>query len=379
MEGMMIKEFHMIYIVAVLILTSLIGCGGTKHMVLDETAFGEADGKAVKLYTLRNEGGLVAKITNYGAILTEMHVPDREGVMANVTLGFDNLDDYLGRHPHFGTIVGRVANRIAKGRFTLDGKTYTLATNNGPNHLHGGLKAFDRMVWEGEGMRTEDGPAVKLTYFSKDGEEGYPGNLKATVVYTLTHDNALKVKMWAETDQATPVNLAQHAYWNLKGEGRGTILDHEVMLAAKRYTPTDDTLIPTGEIKDVKGSPYDFTEAKRIDKDFDALGQDPGGYDCNFVLDGQPGELRLAARVFEPTSGRIMEILTDQPGVQFYTGNFLDGSLKGLSGKPYPKYGGFCLETQRFPDSVNQPQWPSIILRPGETYQHEMVIRFSTR
>jgi aldose 1-epimerase len=341
-----------------------------------EQPFGNVDGKPVYLYTLKNGNGMTAKITNYGGIVTELHVPDQSGKTADVVLGFYDLESYLAGHPNFGAIVGRVANRIAGGKFTLGGKTYTLAVNNGPNHLHGGIKGFDDQVWIPQPLTTSEGPALNLTYRSRDGEEGYPGNLDTTVIYTLTYNNELMIHIAAQTDAATPVNVANHAYFNLAGHGSGTILDHVMMLNAERYTPTDETLIPTGEIAEVKGTPYDFMTPKAIGRDLLKAGDDPKGYDINFVINGVTGELNLAARVREPTTGRVMEVYTTEPGVQFYTGNFLDGSLTGKDGAVYRQYSGFCLETQHFPDSINHPDWPSIVLDPGERYHHVAVYKF---
>lgn len=336
-----------------------------------------ADGTAVEVYELIN-GTLKAKIITYGGIVSELHVPDRHGRSTDVVLGFDNLEGYLGSHPYFGAIVGRVANRVAKGKFTVDGKEYTTATNNGPNSLHGGLKGFDKVVWKAEDASTASEPAVRLTYLSRDGEEGYPGNLTAKVTYTLTVDS-LKIDYEATTDKATPVNLTNHSYFNLAGPASGPILGHELMLAADEYTPTDDTLIPTGEIKSVRGTPLDFTTPTLIGAHIHELKGDPGGYDHNFVLRGGPKKPALAARVYEPGSGRVMEVFTTEPGIQFYTGNFLDGTLKGKGDVIYMKNQAFCLEAQHFPDSVNHPNFPSMILRPGSTYSQTTVYKFSAR
>jgi aldose 1-epimerase len=342
---------------------------------VQKAAFGTLpDGTAVELYTLTNANGLVAKVTNYGTIITEVHVPDRGGKLGDVVLGFDNLAQYLKGHPCFGCTVGRVANRIAKGRFTLDGKTYTLAVNNGPNHLHGGLKGFDKKLWKAE---TQPGASVKFTYTSVDGEEGYPGTLAATVTMTLTDANELRLDYRATTDRATPVNLTNHSYFNLAGHG--TVLQHELMIAADTYTPSDSTLIPTGEIKPVKSTPMDFTKPRAIGLRFSELHAKPLGYDHNFVLNGGGKSLALAARVYEPETGRVMELLTTEPGVQLYTGNFLNGSLTGKGGVVYQQHTGFCLETQHFPDSVNQPKFPSIILRPDQVYRQTTVHKFSAR
>jgi aldose 1-epimerase len=397
-----------------------------------KSSFGKLpDGTAVDLYTLENANGLVAKVTNYGTIISELHVPDRDGKSGDVVLGFDNLEQYLKGHPCFGCTVGRVANRIAKGRFTLDGKTYTLAVNNGPNHLHGGLEGFDKKVWKGEELRLDNKPvlakakalnltaarvasssldkitaeyleqeilkehpelaaprpappalpiepqsgaAVKFTYTSPDGEEGYPGTLTAAVTMTLTDDNELRLDYSATTDKPTPVNLTNHSYFNLAGHGDA--LGHELMVAADSYTPSDSTLIPTGEIKAVKGTPMDFTRPQAIGARFSQLQSVPPGYDHNFVLNGGGKGLALAARVCEPESGRMMEVHTTEPGVQLYTANFLDGSLTGKGGVVYRQHAAFCLETQHFPDAVNQPGFPSVILRPGQIYRQTTVFKF---
>jgi aldose 1-epimerase len=339
-----------------------------------KSSFGKVpDGTAVDLYTLANANGLSAKVATYGTIITELHVPDRRGVLGDIVLGFDNLEQYLKGHPYFGSTVGRVANRIAKGCFTLDGKTYTLATKNGPNHLHGGLKGFDKVVWKAE---PQTGVAVRFTYISPDGEEGYPGTLAVAVTMTLTDANELRLDYTATTDKATPVNLTNHSYFNLAGEGNA--LNHEMLIMADYYTPTDSALIPTGEIKPVKGTPMDFTTPQTIGARFAQLHTNPVGYDDNYVLNGGGKSLALVARAYEPGSGRVMEVHTTQPGVQFYTANFLNGSLPGKRGVVYQQHSAFCLETQHFPDSVNQPAFPSVILRPGQTYRHTTAYKFLT-
>ena len=332
------------------------------------------DGTAVDLYTLTNANGLVAKVTNYGTIITELHVPDRTGVLGDVVLGFDNLAQYVKGHPCFGCTVGRVANRIAKGRFTLDGKTYSLVINNGPNHLHGGNKGFDKKVWKAE---PQSGVAVKFTYTSLDGEEGYPGTVAVAVTMSLTDANELRLDYRATTDRATPINLTNHSYFNLAGHG--DVLRHELMIAADNYTPFDSTQIPTGEIKPVKGTPLDFTRPQPIGARISQLRTVPLGYDHNFVLNGGGKSLALAARVYEPESGRVMEVHTTEPGVQLYTANGMDGSLIGTGGVAYPRHGGFCLETEHYPDSVNQPGFPSIILRPDQIYRQTTAFKFSAR
>jgi aldose 1-epimerase len=347
------------------------------EMSVAKESFGQTpDGQSVILYTLKNPNGFTAKIMNYGATLVSLEAPDKNGKFADVTLGFDKLDGYLKDHPYFGVIVGRYANRIGKAKFSLDGVEYKLAANNGANHLHGGIKGFDKVVWETEDVKAKgDTAMVKLTYISKDGEEGYPGTLTSRVTYALTKDNELKINYEAETDKTTIVNLTNHAYWNLAAQGSGDILGHELMLKADKYTPVDEGLIPTGEIKSVKDSPMDFTKPETIGSRIDKV---PGGYDHNFVLNSG-GKLALAARVYEPTSGRIMEIYTTEPGIQFYTGNFLDGSITGKAGKVYKKNYGFCLETQHFPDSPNKPSFPSVVLKPGEKYTTMTVHEFSTK
>ena len=335
------------------------------------------DGKVVEVYQLENRNGLRAKVITYGALLTEMHVPDRAGQLGDVTLGFDNLPAYLAGHPYFGATVGRYANRIAKGRFTLDGRAYTLATNDGPNHLHGGVRGFDKVLWRAEVIEGGPGAAVKFSYTSPDGEEGYPGTLTASVTYTLTDDNELRLDYTATTDHATVVNLTNHAYWNLAGAG--SILDHLLLIAADHYTPVDNTLIPTGAIDPVRGTPMDFTRPLPIGSRIRQLTNDPQGYDHNYVLKSGGGSLARAARVEEPTTGRVLEIFTTEPGIQFYSGNFLDGTLTGKGGVVYHQHHGFCLETQHFPDSPNQPNFPSVILRPGRVYTQTTIHTFSTR
>jgi len=348
---------------------------------VEKTSYGTTkDGQAVDLYTLTNAKGVVAKVMTYGALLTELHVPDRAGQLADVVLGFKTLQGYEGDHPYFGATVGRVANRIAKGRFRLGGQEYTLAVNNGPNHLHGGLKGFDKRVWKAQTVSAPGGVAVKFTYTSADMEEGYPGALTATVLYTLTNSNELRLDYTAATDKPTIVNLTNHSYFNLAGDGQGTILDHELTIMADRYTPVDDTLIPTGEIASVRGTVMDFNRATPIGARIaEVPGPAPGGYDHNYVLSHGGGVLAMSATARDPKSGRLMEVLTTEPGVQLYTGNFLDGSLTGKAGVAYQKHFGFCLETQHFPDSINQPAFPPVVLQPGRTFKSTTVYRFSAR
>jgi len=352
-------------------------------MTLTQASFGKTtDGQEITQYTLTN-AGITAKVIDYGAILTELHVPDAKGNVADVVLGFDNVKQYETESPYFGATTGRVANRIAKGKFTLDGKEYTLATNNAPNHLHGGIVGFNKKIWKAETLKTIEGPAVKFSYTSPDGEEGYPGNLAVEVTYTLTKDAELRVDYKATTDKATPINLTHHTYFNLAGQGNGTILKHELELTADHYTPVDATLIPTGNIAKVEGTVFDFRRPAPIGGRIhllkgDAATKDPGGYDLNYVLNNQTGKVALAAKLHDPSTGRTMEIWTDEPGIQFYTGNFLDGSLTGKAGKVYQKHFGLCLETQHYPDSINQPKFPSTVLKPGETYTQTCVHKFYT-
>lgn len=334
------------------------------------------DGKEVKIYTLTNQRGMEARIISLGGIVVSLKAPDRAGKMADIVLGFDSLEGYVANPAYFGTLVGRYANRIGHAKFTLDGKEYKLAANDGANTLHGGIKGFSKLVWTGRELA--DG-GLELTYVSKDGEEGYPGTLTAVVTYHLTEGNELKIEYQATTDKNTVVNLTNHSYFNLKGEGNGDIMDHRLMLNAPSFTPVDAGLIPTGEIKPVDGTPFDFRKATAIGARIDAKDeqiQRGKGYDHNWVLAGSG--MRVAARVEESTTGRVLEVLTDQPGVQFYTGNFLDGSIKGKGGKAYGRRTALCLETQHFPDSPNQPKFPPVVLKPGQKYQTTTVFRFST-
>ena len=330
--------------------------------------FGTVGNTPVQLYTLTNKRGLIARITNYGAIVTELHVPDRAGRLADIVLGFETLDAYLAAPTYFGAIVGRVANRIGNAEFTLDGKRYTLAANDAPHHLHGGTKGWDKVVWSATAVDTPLGPALELTYTSSDGEEGYPGSVTARTVYTLTNDDELKVEMQATTDAPTIVNMAHHSYWNLGGHSAGTILDHELTLHADQYTP-GTPMVPDGRIRPVAGTPFDFTTAKPIGRDLKQTGLTPIGYDHNFVVNGDPNQLRAVARLKDPKSGRVMTVSADQPGVQFYSGNFLDGSIKG-KGATYGQHAGLCLETQKFPNAINVPAWQDqVILRPGRSLE----------
>ena len=342
---------------------------------VQKSSFGSLpDGTEVDIFTLSNAAGLVAKVVSYGTIITELHVPDRTGQLGDVVLGFDNLAQYLKGHPYFGCTVGRVANRIAKGQFTLEDKVYSLAVNNGPNHLHGGLVGFDKVVWKSEIL---GGATIKFTHLSRDGDEGYPGNLKVAVVMQLTDANELVIDYSAETDKATPINLTNHSYFNLAG--RGDVLGHEMLLAADYFTPSDEHSIPTGEIASVKGSPMDFTTPRPIGSRFGEIEVVPVGYDNNYIINGGGKGLAFAARVREPVSGRILELFTTEPGVQFYTANYLDGSLVGKRGEVYKQHSGFCLETQHYPDAVNKPGFPSVILRPGQVYRQTTVHKFSAK
>ena len=334
------------------------------------------DGQAVEIFTLTNASGIELKAIGYGGIITSLRVPDRNGKLDDIVLGFDRLDDYLKDHPFFGAIIGRYGNRIARGQFTLGGRAYKLATNNPPNHLHGGNKGFDKVMWKVEPAGKN---ALTFSRVSADGEEGYPGNLRVQVIYTLTDKNELQVDYLATTDKLTPVNLTQHSYFNLAGQASGDILGHQLMLNADRYTPVDETLIPTGKLAPVAGTPFDFTKPTPIGARINAA--DPQlkngqGYDHNWVLNRKGSGLQLAARVIEPKTGRTMEIATTEPGIQFYAGNFLDGKLTGKGGAVYNHRTGFCLETQHFPDSPNQPAFPSTIVKPGQEYRSRTVFTF---
>ncbi len=337
-------------------------------------------GEQIHLYTLRNSKGMEASITNYGGRLVRLKVPDRDGKFEDVVLGCDDLAGYLGKNPYFGALVGRYANRIANGEFTLDGEVYKLARNNGENALHGGLKGFDKVVWSVGEVSANHGSALELRYLSKDGEEGYPGNLSATATYSLSDENELKIDFGATTDKDTVLNLTNHSYFDLAGQAAGKILDHRVFINADKFTPVNAHLIPTGELRDVKGTPFDFRKPMAIGARIDAKDEQlqyGEGYDHNFVLNDSGNGPSLAARVADPTSGRVMEVLTTQPGVQFYTGNHLDASAKGKGGMRYGVRFGFCLETQHFPDSPNKPNFPSTELKPGQHYHSTTIFRFS--
>ncbi|MBY0478251.1 MAG: galactose mutarotase [Chitinophagaceae bacterium] len=330
---------------------------------ITKVAWGEADGKQVDLYTLTNANGVQVKITTYGGIVTSWVTPDKDGNKSNVVLGFDSLSGYLAKPPYFGAIIGRYGNRIAKGRFKIDTAIYQLATNNGENHLHGGNKGYDKVVWDA--TPSDSTASLTLTYLSKDGEEGYPGNLNITVVYTLTDENELLIEYSAETDKATVVNLTNHSYFNLTGDVNNTILDHQLQINASKYTPVDAGLIPTGELKDVNGTAFDFLQPHKIGERIAAV---EGGYDHNFVLTRNGSDLELVATLSDSVSGRKLEVFTTEPGLQFYSGNFLDGTIKTSDGKSINLHTGLCLETQHFPDSPNKPAFPSTLLKPGEKY-----------
>jgi aldose 1-epimerase len=354
--------------------------GKTQQDVKKEKYGTTPDGQPIDLYTLTNSHGIEVQVINFGATITSIQVPDRNGKNADIALGFDNLDGYLENKPYFGALVGRYANRIANGKFTLDGHEYTLAKNNGPNSLHGGIKGFNKVVWTAEPFHNQQGMGVHLSYLSKDGEEGYPGNLKVKVTYTLTEKNELVIDYEATTDKATPINLTQLSYFNLAGEGNGDVLAHVLQLNADHFTPVDKNLIPTEEIQSVKGTPLDFTQptaiGARINDPYEQL-VIAHGYDHNFVVNRKDDSLQFAARVREPKSGRVLEAYTTQPGIQLYTGNFLDGTVVGKHGHAYKQREALCLETQHYPDSPNHPGFPSTILRPGKTFHSKTVFKFS--
>ena len=354
---------------------------GKQGSRITKEAFGTMpDGTAVDLYTLNNANGLEARVTNYGGIVVSLNVPDRQGKVSDVVLGFDTFESYRGTHPYFGALIGRYGNRIGRAKLVLDGVEYTLAANNGENHLHGGLRGFDKVVWKAEVVEDDGGPSLRLEYLSKDMEEGYPGNLSVEVEYRLTDDNGLRIDYRATTDKKTVVNLTHHSYFNLKDAGASDILGHEMMIAGDRFTPVDEGLIPSGEVRSVGGTPLDFRQpvaiGARIDQDDPQL-KFGGGYDHNWVLNSQDGSLALAARVYEPTTGRVIEVYTTEPGLQFYSGNFLDGSQVGKGGLGYGHRSGFCLETQHFPDSPNKPDFPPTVLEPGAEYTHTTIYKFS--
>lgn len=352
--------------------------------IIKEEAFrGTFKGKQTALFTLRNKNGLVAQVTNFGAKIVSIFVPDARDKFSDIVLGYDTIDEYINGVPYFGAICGRYANRIDKGKFIIDGREYQLPVNNGPNSLHGGPEGFFNQMFEGGAIeKNAEGESVSMTYLSKDGEEGYPGNLTLKVTYTLTEENDLRLDYEASTDKTTHVNICSHSFFNLAGEGNGDILHHEMKINAKAFTPVSDSLIPIGEIRPVKGTPMDFTNTtiigKHIDEAYDQLTFGKG-YDHNWVLDKKEGEVGLAAEYYDPASGRLMQVYTSQPGVQLYTGNWLDGTAKGKGGKPYGFRSALCLETQNFPDSPNKPEFPSTLLKPGRVYKHTCIHKFSTR
>src|SRR5215203_855852 len=359
----------------------MLGAGAAEGPM--KQSFGKTtDGQAVDRYTLKNAHGMEADIITRGAVVTRLLVPGRSGAPGDVVLGFDTLEGYLKENPYFGAIVGRYGNRIARGRFTLDGKTYSLATNNGPNALHGGLKGFDKVVWAAQQFQNDSGVGVVLTHTSPDGDEGYPGTLKAKVTYTLTDHDELAIDYEATTDKATPVNLTNHTYWNLAGDGTRDVLGHVLTLESSAIVPVDSTLIPTGKLMPVEGTPFDFRKPTAIGARIEDAHQQirfGKGYDHTFVLDGaRQAGLAHAAHVAEPTTGRTLDIYTTEPGVQVYSGNFLDGSFAGKRGRTYARRFGLALETHHYPDSPNQPSFPAVILRPGETYRTRTVLRFGT-
>lgn len=367
------------WMVAISMVFLLVGCAkepsvemSTSGVTIQKEVFGALeDGRTADLYTLTNSSGMVVRITNYGGIVTSIHVPDKNGIIENVVLGFDNLDQYLGNHPYFGALIGRYGNRISGGSFELDGTVYTLPVNDGNNQLHGGDGGYHSVLWDAAIVR---GNELRLTYFSPDGDEGFPGNLQVSVTYSLTVDNQLRIDYEAETDKPTHVNLTNHAYFNLSGDHSTDILDHLLTIQADHYTPVNDQLIPTGEIAEVEGTSFDFRNPYAIGARIDDI---PGGYDHNYVLKRYTEDMEKIAELLHPASGRKMSVYTTEPGLQFYSGNFLDGSLRGFDGVAYQKYAGLCLETQHFPDTPNQPHFPSTVLSPGETYRTSTVYSFS--
>ncbi len=379
------KSVALLSFISLLLIVLLASCSGKKQesSSMEKKSFGKApDGTEVFLYTLRNKNGIEAEITNYGGTVVSLRVPDRDGKLADIVLGFDSLSSYVKDSPYFGALVGRYGNRIGKGEFELNGTRFKLAINNGANHLHGGIRGFDKVVWTADERESSPGKSLVLHYASRDMEEGYPGTLSVKVVYSVTDSNELKIEYSATTDKPTVVNLTHHSYFNLAGAGNGDILAHELFIDGDRFTPVDSGLIPTGELRSVKGTPMDFTTpvliGTRIDSPYDQL-QKGGGYDHNWVLNKAANTYAVAASAYEKTSGRVMEVLTTEPGLQFYSGNFLNGTLIGKDGKRYGKRSGFCLETQHFPDSPNKPQFPSTVLNPGQVYSSTTAYRFSVK
>ena len=363
----------------------LAGCASMSKSpgTISQAPFGKTtNGTPVEIYTLCNSHGMEARIMTYGGIVVSLKVPDKNGKLGDIVLGYDSLDGYLKSSPYFGALIGRYGNRIAGGKFTLEGKTYTLAANNGPNSLHGGIKGFDKVVWKATPLATANGPALQLKYISKDGEEGFPGNLTVTAVYTLTEDNRLRLDFSATTDQPTLCNLTHHSYFNLAGQGNGDVLGEIVYINADNITPVDANLITTGEIKPVDGTPFDFRKptaiGARISSDDEQI-KFGNGYDHNWVINKPLGQLGLMARASDPASGRVMEVWSTEPGMQFYTGNFLDGSITGKDGKVYQRRNAFCMEPHHYPDSPNKPQFPTTELKPGETYHNTIIYKFSVQ
>lgn len=370
---------------AAIVITSISACHSGKgvHSTIEKQLFGKlADGREVHSYTLTNASGAHVKIIEFGAVVVSLSVPDRSGRFADVVLGYDNIEGYLNDRSYFGAIVGRYGNRIGKGKFTLGGKEYRLATNNGENHLHGGLKGFDKVLWKAEPVESPVEPGLKLTYVSNDGEEGYPGTVTLRVTYTLTNDNSLSIDYEGATDKTTILNPTHHSYFNLTGDPTKTILDHELMIAAESFTPVDTGLIPTGKLAEVEGTPFDFRKPTKIGSHINDHDQQllfGKGYDHNWVLKNYDKKVHLVASLYDSMSGRFMEVLTDQPGLQFYSGNFLDGTIKGKGGVLYQHRTGLCLEAQCFPDSPNKPAFPPVILRPGEVYRQTTTYKFSIK
>lgn len=369
-------------------LASLAGCAKTlpppeKPKIIKESFGKLPDGQDVEIYTLSNKNGVEVRIMTYGGVVVSLRTPDRKATLDDIVLGFERVEDYLKENPFFGALVGRYGNRIAKGKFKLGGKQYTLAVNNGENHLHGGLKGFDKALWTAKPLDTTAGVGVELTHTSPDGDEGYPGALQVKVTYTLTDQNEVKIDYFAITDKETVVNLTNHSYFNLRGAGEGEIISTELTINADKFTPVDKGLIPTGEMRPVKGTPFDFTKPKPIGQNIydesDEQIKFGGGYDHNFVLNKGAGGLTKAAEAYDSKTGRVLEVFTTEPGVQFYTGNFLDGKLSGKGNKAYNKRFAFCLETQHYPDSPNKPEFPTTTLRPGEKYQSQTTWKFSAR
>lgn len=375
------KKFTIHFVFKALVLAMAATAFGSEPSITSKP-YGEFEGQPVTRFTLNNSNGVVAEIIDYGGIVVSLKTPDRDGTIDDVVLGYDDFSGYQNDKAYLGAVAGRYANRIAKGKFSIDGSEFQLATNNGPNHLHGGVRGFDKRMWKSTAVMHDGQPQLKLEYLSADGEEGYPGNLQVTMTYTLTEKNELKIEYRATTDKPTLCNLTHHSYWNLGGSTSQSILDHELQFHCDRFTPTDETSIPTGELRAVKGTPFDFTAPKKIGQHIEAdnaqlkIGK---GYDHNLVVNGEAGTLRPVARVHQENTGRVMELLTTDVGVQFYSGNFLDGTVTGRNGKTFAHRSAICLECQRFPNSPNEADFPSAVLRPGEVYEKTTVYRFSTQ